>query len=193
MRFSGVITIVTFLAKVDQSNAFSHTFTSNVKMTKSSRTYSSRLKMSSSSNEKSDKHRVVITGLGVVSGCGMGHEDFFQACLDGKSSLDTVKRFDASAYPCTIASEVPDDLFDPTEWFNNVKNIRTNDRFTHLAVAASRMALKDAKIGDIPESMEESFGCENIGVMVGSAFGGMETFEQETLKLNKRPERPKVS
>lgn len=147
----------------------------------------------SSSDGTNEKHRVVITGLGVVSGCGMGHEDFFQACVDGKSSLHNVKRFDASAYPCTIASEVPDELFDPKDWFNNAKNIRTNDRFTHLAVAASRMALKDAKIGDVPETLEESFGCEHIGVMVGSAFGGMETFERETLKLNKRPDRPKVS
>ena len=29
-------------------------------------------------------------------------------------------------------------------------------------------------------------------VMVGTAFGGMETFEKETLKLAAKPERPKV-
>lgn len=55
------------------------------------------------------------------------------------------------------------------------------------------MALKDGGIGDIPETMEESYGCDNVGVMVGSAFGGMETFEKETLKLSERPDRPKVS
>ncbi|KAL3905857.1 MAG: hypothetical protein SGILL_009510, partial [Bacillariaceae sp.] len=32
-----------------------------------------------------------------------------------------------------------------------------------------------------------------MGVMVGTAFGGMETFEQQTLKLAKNPEKPKVS
>ena len=41
-------------------------------------------------------NRVVVTGLGVVSGCGIGADDFFQALLDGKSSIDTVKRFDIS-------------------------------------------------------------------------------------------------
>jgi len=57
-------------------------------------------------------------------------------------------------------------------------------------VAAARLALKDARLGDTPETLE----CpERCGVFVGSAFGGMETFEREVLKLHKKPERPKVS
>jgi hypothetical protein len=136
-----------------------------------------------------NKTRVVVTGLGVISGCGIGHDDFFQACLDGKSSLDRVKRFDISNYPCQIASEVPEEMFVATDYFINPKNARSNDRFTHFAVAAARLALKDAGVGDTPETLQNP---ERIGVMVGSAFGGMETFEQETLKLAAKPERPKV-
>lgn len=135
------------------------------------------------------KQRVVVTGLGVISGCGLGHEDFFQACLDGKSSVRQVQRFDASAYPCTIASEVPNEMFDPANFFTNPKNVRSNDRFTHFAVAAAKQALRDAGLGDTPDTLANP---ERIGVMVGSAFGGMETFEQETLKLAKKPDRPKV-
>ena len=134
--------------------------------------------------------RVVVTGLGVVNGCGVGHEDFFQACLDGKSSVDTVKRFDASHMPCQIASEVPDEMFDPNDFFTNPKNIKTNDRFTHFAVAAAKQALRDAGLGDTPDTLENP---EDIGVMVGTAFGGMQTFEEQTLKLAKKPERPKVN
>eukprot|EP00957_Ditylum_brightwellii_P165125 12572107-Ditylum_brightwellii.AAC.1 len=77
-----------------------------------------RLNMSA----ESDKTRVVVTGLGVISGCGIGHSDFFQSCLDGKSSLGTVTRFDASKYPCSIGSEVPDEMFDPNDHFTNPKN-----------------------------------------------------------------------
>mmetsp|Transcript_10526 Transcript_10526/g.13346 ORF Transcript_10526/g.13346 Transcript_10526/m.13346 type:complete len:470 (-) Transcript_10526:144-1553(-) len=139
---------------------------------------------------KPDSKRVVVTGLGVVSGCGIGHEDFFQSCLDGKSSLDKVKRFDISNYPCQIGSEVPDEMFNPNDFFTNPKNVKSNDRFTHFAVAAARQALKDANVGDTPETLENK---ERIGVMVGTAFGGMETFERETLKLAKKPDRPKVS
>mmetsp|Transcript_29149 Transcript_29149/g.78878 ORF Transcript_29149/g.78878 Transcript_29149/m.78878 type:complete len:116 (-) Transcript_29149:1179-1526(-) len=65
--------------------------------------------------------RVVVTGLGVINGCGIGHEDFFNACLEGKSSIDTVKRFDASHMTCQIASEVPDDMFNPKDFFGNGK------------------------------------------------------------------------
>ena len=137
-----------------------------------------------------DKARVVVTGLGVISGCGIGHENFFNGCINGESSLDTVKRFDASNYPCSIASEVPDDMFNAADFFTNPKNVKSNDRYTHFAVAAARQALKDSGLGDTPETLEDP---ERIGVMVGSAFGGMETFERETLKLAKKPERPKVS
>jgi 3-oxoacyl-[acyl-carrier-protein] synthase II len=131
-----------------------------------------------------------VTGLGVISGCGIGADDFFQACLDGKSSLDVVKRFDISAYPCQIASEVPDEMFVATDHFVNPKNAKSNDRYTHFAVAAARQALKDGGVGDTPETLENP---DRLGVMVGSAFGGMETFEKETLKLAQKPERPKVS
>lgn len=143
-----------------------------------------------SSNDTSDDKRVVVTGLGVVSGCGIGHEDFFDACVEGKSSLARVERFDISAYPCQIASEVPESMFKAADHFSNPKNARSNDRYTHFAVAAARMALKDGGVGDTPDTLEQP---DRIGVMVGSAFGGMETFEKETLKLAKKPERPKVS
>lgn len=131
--------------------------------------------------------RVVVTGLGVVNGCGIGHEEFFQACLDGKSSIDRVTRFDISHMPCQIGSECHN--FDAKEWFTNQKNVKSNDRYTHLAVAAARQALRDAGLGDTPETLENP---ETIGVMVGTAFGGMETFEQQTLKLASNPEKPKV-
>jgi len=137
-----------------------------------------------------EKRRVVVTGLGVVSGCGIGHETFFQNCIDGVSSLGTITRFDATHYPCQIGSEVPDEMFDPKEHFANPKNAKSNDRFTHFAVAAARMALKDAELGDTPETLKDPEMC---GVFVGTAFGGVETFEREVLKLNKKPERPKVS
>ena len=140
--------------------------------------------------KEGEEIRVVVTGLGVVNGCGVGHEDFFEACLEGKSSVDTVKRFDASHMPCQIASEVPEEMFDPSDFFTNPKNIKTNDRFTHFAVAAAKQALQDAGLGDTPDTLEDP---ESIGVMVGTAFGGMETFEEQTLKLAKKPERPKVN
>lgn len=143
----------------------------------------------SSTQLHAEKRRVVVTGMGVVNGCGVGHEEFFNSCLEGKSSIDTVKRFDASAMPCSIASEIPDEIFNPKDFFTNPKNVKSNDRYTHIAVAAARQALQDGGLGDTPETLENP---DKIGVMVGTAFGGVETFEQQTLKLAKNPSKPKV-
>lgn len=131
--------------------------------------------------------RVVVTGLGVISGCGIGHDEFFTSCVNGISSLNKVTRFDASAHTCQIASEVSDEKFNPKDYFTNVKNVKSNDRFTHFAVAASKLALEDAKFAITDEN------APRVGVMVGSAFGGMETSERETLKLHSNLARPKVS
>ena len=79
-------------------------------------------------------------------------------------------------------------MFNPKGWFTNVKSIRSNDRYTHFAVAASKMALTDA--GLEPGAPSDP---SRLGVMIGSAFGGAETFERETLKLHGNPSRPKVS
>ena len=49
--------------------------------------------------------------------------------------------------------------------------------------------MNDANVGDTPGTMEYR---ERVGRTVGTAFGGMETFERETLKLAQKPDRPKV-
>jgi 3-oxoacyl-[acyl-carrier-protein] synthase II len=92
--------------------------------------------------------------------------------------------------PCSIASEIPAEMFNPNDFFINPKNVKSNDRYTHIAVAAARLALKDGGLGDTPDTLEDP---TRIGVMVGTAFGGMETFEEQTLKLAKNPSKPKVS
>ena len=171
---------VFFLSVVNVDAFRSPTFSSA-----SARSSSNELMMSAER-----KRRVVVTGLGVINGCGVNHNDFFQNCIDGKSSLRKVTRFDASNYSCSIASEVPAEMFDPADYFINSKNIKSNDRYTHFAVAAARQALKDAGVGDTPETLPNP---SRVGVMIGSAFGGVETFESETLKLAAKPDRPKVS
>ena len=184
MKIATAIFFCSLAAQNSAVWAFSATTTKSA-----SKSTATQLASKTGTTEETNDIRVVVTGLGVISGCGIGHEDFFNACLEGKSSIDRVKRFDISNMPCQIGSEVPDEMFSPNDWFTNPKNVKSNDRFTHFAVAAARQALRDAELGDTPETLEEP---EKIGVMVGSAFGGMETFEQQTLKLAAKPERPKV-
>lgn len=132
---------------------------------------STGIRMSAAGGDK----KVVVTGLCVVSGVGTGVEEFWKGLLDGKSSINRIERFDPTPFKCQIGAEVKD--FDAALYFEGKKSIRSNDRVTHFAVAATKLAIKDADI-DI-----KACG-ERCGVMVGSAFGGMETFEKQTLTLN---------
>lgn len=122
------------------------------------------------------KPKIVVTGLGVLSSIG-SKDEFFTNLNNGVSGLDQISLFDASKFPTTIGGEVKD--FEPKEYFNNAKTVKSVDRYTHFAVAASKMAIEDAGI-DLEKVDKPRFG-----VIVGSAFGGMETFEKQTLNLDK--------
>lgn len=123
--------------------------------------------------------RVVVTGLGPISGVGMDPTSFWDGLVAGRSSIGQVTRFDATDYNTQIASEIPD-TFEAKDYFSpGSKNVRSNDRFTHFAVAATRVALDDANLA------LESLDPTRVGTIVGSAFGGMETYETQTLKLAK--------
>src|SRR5690349_13194485 len=54
------------------------------------------------------RYRVVITGLGILAPNGCGKEAFWQACLEGRSGVRTITRFDASTLSTRIAGEIPD-------------------------------------------------------------------------------------
>ena len=122
-----------------------------------------------------DAPRIVVTGMGVVSALGSG-DDFWNALLAGECGIDEITHFDASSYPTTIGAEVKD--FDPKPYFASPKTVKSTDRFTHMAVAASKLALEDAGV-DMEAVNKKRFGC-----IVGTAFGGMETFEKQTLNNN---------
>ena len=50
------------------------------------------------------KRRVVITGLGVVAPNGIGKDEFWQACINGKSGVDLITNFDTTELSSKIAA-----------------------------------------------------------------------------------------
>ena len=128
------------------------------------------------------ERRVVITGIGVLSPNGNTKDEFWKNILAGKSGIRTIRSMDTSKYDCHIAGEVVD--FDPTPFFNNHKEARRADRYFQLAMAASKMAVKDSGLN--PDSLDP----HRIGVMVGSGIGGLSTIEtQYQILLEKGPSR----
>jgi 3-oxoacyl-[acyl-carrier-protein] synthase II len=125
--------------------------------------------------------RVVITGMGLVTALGHTVEETWEALCQGRSGIGPIRNFDASEYPVRFAGEVRN--FDPSCYLE-YKEIRRNDPFTHLAVAASRQALAQARLS-ITEQL-----APHIGVCIGSGVGGLMTLhEQFTVLHEKGPTR----
>lgn len=124
--------------------------------------------------------RVVVTGMGVVSACGIGLDAYWEALKAGRSGVARITHFDSTEFRVHIAAEVKD--FDPTVWIDR-KRARRMDPFSQYAVAAARMAVQDAQL-------DVAADADNIGAIVASGIGGLETFERETANLlNKGPSR----
>ncbi|WP_252502443.1 beta-ketoacyl-ACP synthase II [Sporosarcina sp. Marseille-Q4943] len=117
-----------------------------------------------------EKRRVVVTGVGAVSPVGNSAEESWEAVLNGKSGIGPLTRLDSEQFPVKVAAEVKD--FDIEEYIPR-KDARKMDRFTHYALAASIMAMKDANL-----ELDEETGLRT-GVWIGSGIGGMETHEQQ--------------
>jgi len=127
------------------------------------------------------RRRVVVTGLGVVSPIGTGHQAFWSTLVTGRSGVGRITRFDPSAFSTQIAAEVRD--FDPTAYMDR-KEARRNDRFVQFAYAATRMALEDARFAITPANAHRT------GVLIGSGIGGAATWEEQHRTLIERgPDR----
>ncbi|MDQ0217533.1 beta-ketoacyl-[acyl-carrier-protein] synthase II [Peribacillus cavernae] len=125
----------------------------------------------------SSKRRVVVTGIGAVTPVGNDAETSWTNILAGKSGIGPLTRLNADDYPAKVAAELKD--FNIEEYVDR-KDARKMDRFTHYAIAASMMAVKDAKL-EITEEI-----APRVGVWIGSGIGGMETLEnQHEIFLNR--------
>lgn len=123
---------------------------------------------------------IVVTGLGVISSIGVKQDVFFDNLVKGVSGISKIDRFDASPFKCQIAGQV--NGFEPKTYYQSKKKIKQNDLSCHYAVAASHEALADAGL-----SLDQSKGIDptRVGVVIGSAFGGMESFERAANDLTK--------
>ncbi|MGM0688394.1 MAG: beta-ketoacyl-ACP synthase II [Bacillota bacterium] len=114
--------------------------------------------------------RVVITGVGLVTPLGSDKFEFWNNLVEGKSGISAVESFDVSQYPCRIAGEIKD--FDPA-FYMEKKEAKRVDRYTQLGIAAALQAWRDAGLDSIELDKDE------IGVLVGSGIGGIQTIEQQ--------------
>jgi 3-oxoacyl-[acyl-carrier-protein] synthase II len=135
--------------------------------------------------------RVVVTGLGVVSPNGMGKDDFWSACVNGKSGVGPIKSFDASGHPVRIAAEVAD--YDITPWLPSPhrKSLKIMGRAARFGVTASGMAVKDSgldlqrvdptRIGVVMGAGLVPIDLPDIAPMLAQSVGQEGTFQASQL------------
>ena len=126
-------------------------------------------------------HRVVVTGLGLVTPLGVNVEESWGGLLAGRSGAAPITKFDASRLQVRFACEVKG--FDALAYMDR-KEAKRYDLFAQFALAASHQAVTQAGLeGKFPHP-------ERTGVLIGSGIGGMATFEEQcSLYLQKGPDR----
>lgn len=113
-------------------------------------------------SEKAKHRRVVITGLGCVSSLGIGKDEFWKNLIVGKSGISEVTSFDTSQYDRHYGGEVKN--FDPAQFMSKAKAKRIG-RASQMAIAASKLAIKDAQLTLNDEARKRTAVC--IGTTMG--------------------------
>ncbi len=127
-----------------------------------------------------NNRRVVITGVGAVTPCGIGAPAMWDSLVHGKSGIGPITRFDASTYRTQIAAEVKD--FPDSLW-SDIQILRHMDRFIRYAVVAAREAFAQSGLDMNREDPNQ------IGVLVGSGIGGVGVVEEEAEVMRVRGHR----
>ena len=124
----------------------------------------------------SERRRVVVTGVGLVSPLGIGSEETWAGLLAGRPGAAPITLFDASQHSTRFACEVKG--FDPLRFLDK-KDVKKVDRFIQFAIAAAEFALQDSRLEITAELAPK------VGVYVGSGIGGFATIEREHAELLK--------
>ena len=108
-------------------------------------------------------HRVVVTGVGVISALGKNAAGFWESLVAGTSAIREIESVDISQIRFKNAAEirnyVPEEHLEP-------KDIPFMDRFAQFAVISAREAIADAGI-EWTSTLRET-----TAVVTGSCLGG---------------------
>ncbi|TSD66497.1 beta-ketoacyl-ACP synthase II [Inquilinus sp. KBS0705] len=114
--------------------------------------------------------RVVVTGMGVVSATGNDIVTFWNNIIEGNSPAKPITRFNPEKFKTRFATQI--EGFDVTQYLDR-NELKRSDLYTQYALIAAEQAIKDSGF-DI-----NNMSPFDIGVIFGTAQGGMETLEQQ--------------
>lgn len=110
----------------------------------------------------SNRRRVVVTGIGLVSPLGLNAEDTWRAALAGESGIAPITIFEAATFPTRIAAEVKG--YELGHYVPKRQVQRLLSRAAGFGIGAARMAWRDAGLEDATVDRAR------VGVMLGSCL-----------------------
>jgi 3-oxoacyl-[acyl-carrier-protein] synthase II len=117
------------------------------------------------------KHRVVITGMGII--CPLGHDvaTMWEGLMTGKSGMNYTTLFDASTFPTQFDAEVKN--YDLSRFVKNVKLHVNGSRGSQFVVGAAAQACKQAKIDIETNSPADGIDRRRMGIYLGAGEGAV--------------------
>lgn len=115
-------------------------------------------------------HRVVVTGIGIVSPNGIGRREFSEAIVEGRSGVSYIESFDTTGLAIKIAGEVKN--FDVMPYLGeHKKSAKLMSRAVRFAVGAAALAVSDSGV-DV-NKLDPS----RLGVCMGTGITPMDVGE----------------
>ncbi|MDP6957435.1 MAG: beta-ketoacyl-ACP synthase II [Planctomycetota bacterium] len=125
--------------------------------------------------------RVVVTGSGCITPLGNDVETVWKNLLAGQSGIAPITKFDTEGMKVRFGGEIKD--FNPADYIE-AKKVSRLDPFSHIAIASSIQAAKEANL-DMEKEDRWRVGC-----IVASGIGGLtEITQQHKRYLEKGPTR----
>ncbi|HSI84791.1 MAG: beta-ketoacyl-ACP synthase II [Candidatus Methylacidiphilales bacterium] len=122
------------------------------------------------------QRRIVITGMGALSPLGLDVKSSWEGLAAGKSGVGLIQAFDTKDYDCKIAGEVRG--FTPAPYFSAPKEARRADRYSQLAMAASKEAYAQSGLSQCTD-----LDFDRCGVIIGSGIGGLKSLADQDARL----------
>ncbi len=125
------------------------------------------------------KHRVVITGMGVVAPNGHGLIDFEQALREGRSGIRFFPRLEELKFACQIGG-IPQGFDEVRKsYFDHEKLLSLNDNIGYISVSAVD-AWRDAGFDWSDDNQEVDW---DTGAILGCGIGGMDTIAETIVPM----------